>query len=187
MHSSRLGPDANDDLAEIPAVEQADERTRRLLQPLDDVFTVADASFAHPARHLRQKVGLTVAVVGDDEAANRHAVDQDRPEVGPSHRLRRIVLADEATERDAGAGVDEPEHGVEHGAADVLEVHVDPGRTGQAERAHEIAASMIHTRVEAERVHDEAALLLGARDADGPAPFELCDLTDHAAHGARRR
>src|SRR2546430_1993826 len=46
---------------------------------------------------------------------------------------------------------------------------------------------MTHARVEAGRVDDEAALALGARDADGPASLELRDLPDHAAHGARRR
>src|SRR5262245_65615579 len=46
---------------------------------------------------------------------------------------------------------------------------------------------MTHARVEAERVDDEAALVLGARDADGPASLELRDLPNHAPHGARRR
>src|SRR5262244_4003634 len=39
-----LGADANDHLAEVPAVEETDEGPRRLLEAIDDVFTVTDAS-----------------------------------------------------------------------------------------------------------------------------------------------
>src|SRR5207247_981706 len=115
-------------------LEQADERARRLLEPIDDVLTIADAGLPHPARHLRQEIGLTVGVIGDDEAAHADAVDENWPQVGPAHRLRRIVLADEATERDARAGVDQAEHGVQDGPADVLEVGGRPGQAENAER-----------------------------------------------------
>jgi len=40
-----LGPDSDDDLAEIVALEHADKGFRRLLQTVDDVFAIADPAF----------------------------------------------------------------------------------------------------------------------------------------------
>src|SRR2546427_415692 len=124
--------DLDEHLAEVLAAEQADERLGRLLEALDDVLAVLQLALAQPARAVGEELRHPVGVIADDEAADGDAVDEHRREVRPRRHLRRVVLGDDAAERDARERVDVFQYGLQHVAADVVEVHVDAVRAGVA-------------------------------------------------------
>ena len=120
-------------LAEILALQQAEERSRRLLQPVDDVLAILEAAAAHPFADVAQEIALLGGEIRDDEAAHDEALAQDREHVGPGHRGRRIVLRDEPADRNAREIVEQRPHRLLHGAADILEIDVDAVGTGGLE------------------------------------------------------
>lgn len=70
--SQALGVHPDDQLPEVASLEHADEGSRRALETVDDVLTVADAAVADAGTDLAQKVGIVLGgefVV--DEAAHR--------------------------------------------------------------------------------------------------------------------
>src|SRR5262249_38249551 len=77
--------------------------------------------------------------------------------------------------------------GGEDGAPDVLEVDVDAVGTCHPKRLHQIVGLVVHARVEAELVNDEAAFLARAGDAHRAAPPRLRELTDDRSDSTRCR
>src|SRR5215467_13674792 len=69
-------PHLDQQLAEVPALEQAEERDRRVFQALDHVFAVFETAAAHPVARFGRKIRY-------DEAAQRQALAQHREHVGP--------------------------------------------------------------------------------------------------------
>src|SRR5690349_24948863 len=67
-------------LAEVLAAQKPDECTRRLLDALDDVFLVFNASRADPLAHLQHGRSKLVGEVRDDEAAHAHRSEERRVE-----------------------------------------------------------------------------------------------------------
>ena len=53
--------DTNKHLAEILAAEEPDQLPRRVVESVDDVLAVLDATFAQPRRHIAQEIGLRAA------------------------------------------------------------------------------------------------------------------------------
>ena len=85
---------------------------------------------------------------------------------GPGIGLGRVVLRDEAADRNARKIVEQRQHRLLHGAADILEIDVDAVRTGGFELLRKIGRAMIDAGIEAELVGYEAAFLGTAGDAD---------------------
>src|SRR2546422_6903553 len=133
----RIVADPHDELAEIPAAQETDERLRGVLQTDDDVLPVPEPALAEPRRAVAVEVGEAVGVLGDDEAPDERPVDEERGRIRPGRGLHGVVLRDQAAERDARERVDEPQDGGEDVPADVVEVAVDPLRARLLERGHE--------------------------------------------------
>src|SRR2546425_10110848 len=176
--------DLDEHLAEVPAAQQADERLGRLLEALDDVLAVLQLALAQPARAVGEELRHPVGVVADDEAADGDAVDEHRRQVRPRRHLRGVVLGDDAAERDACERVDVFQYGLQHVAADVVEVHVDAVRTGVAQHGPEFRHAVGHASVEVEVLEHVLALLPAGGDPDRAAAADLRELADDGADGA---
>src|SRR6476660_2003320 len=84
-------------LACVLPTQQADEGLGRPLQPLHDRLAVLDAPLAQQAADLLGERAHAVAVVADDEAAQRQALAHGVAQVpGPGDGLGRVVLGDRA-------------------------------------------------------------------------------------------
>src|SRR5262249_44710769 len=150
--------DAHQQLAEILALEETEECARRLLQSVDDVLAILDASCTHPFADVAQEVALLGGKVRYDEAAQQEALAQHREHVGTGHRGGGAGLREEAADRNAGEVVGQRPHRVLHGTADILEIDVDAVRTGGFEPPRKMRLAMVDASVEAKLVDDEAAL-----------------------------
>src|SRR5262249_33845770 len=80
------------------------------------------------------------------------------------------------------------QHGLPHGAADVLEIDVDPVRTRSRKLFGKVGCTMVDRGIEPEIFEDGAALFGTAGDADRFRAGELGELPDQrAARSARGR
>src|SRR6185437_5714613 len=174
-------------LAEVLALQQADQRARRVVQAFDDRFAVLEPSLGNVSREARQRLAVAILPVEHDHSLHPDAVHEHRAQPLVAVRLLRAVLGDQAAEDDARVAVHQPERGIEHCAADILEIDVDAVRTCGAKIVVQIPRAVIDAGVEAELVNDVVALGPAARDADGATAADLRELADDAANGARRR
>src|SRR4051812_35067703 len=76
----RVGADAHQELAEVPALEEADQRRGRVLEPLDHVLAVPEAALPHPAPDVAAEVWLHRGVVPDDHALDPQPFGEDLAE-----------------------------------------------------------------------------------------------------------
>src|SRR6266700_6536602 len=89
----RLFAHAHQQLAEILALQQPEERLRRVLQAFDHVFLVFDLALLQPRGDVAsERLGL-IREIPDDEAADgaalgQHLAEQLRRAVGASLQLR---------------------------------------------------------------------------------------------------
>src|SRR6267143_4142050 len=111
--------DLDEHLAGVLAAQQPDQRLRRLLQALHDVLAVLQLALAQPAPTVGEELRQPVGVIADEEATDGDAVDQHRREVRSRRHLGRVVLRDDAAERDARERVDVLQHRLEDVATDV--------------------------------------------------------------------
>ena len=130
-------------------------------------------------------------MVVDEEALERHAFDQDgaqqaRCPVGAGRRRGKVVVGDQPAHRDARADVEPGHDGVQHGAADILEVDVDAVRTDGLERRRQLRITVVQAGVEAQLVHGIATLVRRSGDADGACALEPGDLSYDRADGTGR-
>src|ERR1700689_3111081 len=80
MHRSCVRAHTNHQLAEVATRQEPQEGARRILQSLDDVFAVLDLALVQPTTHRIQEIGTAMLEsVGDDESAQREALDQNLP------------------------------------------------------------------------------------------------------------
>src|SRR4051812_7784862 len=174
-------------LAEVLALEQADERPRRILQSLGDGLAVLDLAGDHPARQIGKRLRPELQAVGDDEALDLDAVGQDRLKGLHAVGFGGVVLRDQSADRNARKGVHATQRRVENLAADVLEIAVDAVRRSGLELIVQRAGLVVDASVEAELLHHVIAFLSAAGDAHRAAALDLRDLADHAADRTRGR
>ena len=99
--------------------------------------------------------------------------------------LCEIVLRDLAAHSDASPRIEQRKDGVGDRATDVVKVAVDALRAISLERGHVVLGRFIvESRIEAELTHKPSDFFLRARDPDGAASLELCDLSYQRADGA---
>ncbi len=95
---------------------------------------------------------------------------------GPGGTGVRLYLRDQSTQRNPRADVDQSEHGLEHGAGDIVKIDIDPLGARRAQLTPEIIVPMVDSRVESQLVHDIVALLFRARDAYHATSLQSRDL-----------
>ena len=182
--SGRIGRDPDQELAEVLALEQADERRGRVLEALADVLAIAQPPVAHPLADVGQKIArreIEHDEAADGEASGQDLAQQERRAIGPGRQPGRVVPGDGAADRHPGEVVEQRKDRLEHPPADVLPVDVDAARAGGAQPLREIGRMVIEAGVEAELAGDEVALRLGTGDAHHPTAPDPGDLADHRA------
>src|SRR5437667_7745825 len=183
----RVRRDPDQLLPEVPPFEEAGQGGRSRGEPLDHVLPVLEPALVEPTRTIGQEGPQAVGVIRDDEALHEGAVREDRQQVGAGRQLGRVVLGDQAAERDAGVPVDQLERRRQGRPAHVVEVDIDSVRARRLQRGKELLGPVVDTGLEAELRDHVVAFVLGAGDADDVAALDPGDLPDHGAHGARRR
>src|ERR1700756_2095235 len=101
-------------------------------------------------------------------------------------RARTIVLGDQPRHRDTGVFVEQWQHRLPDCAADILEIHVAPGRKSRGQSSWKIGRAVIDRGIEAKHVLHKSTFLGATGDADGPRTGELRQLADQRAHGSAR-
>src|SRR5215471_15982529 len=109
--------DSHQSLAEVLTLQHANERSGRLLQPVDDVLAIFETTRPHPLTDIAQEISLLRGEIRDDEARHEEALAQHRKHIRPGHRGRRIVLRDKPADRNARKIVEQRPYRLLHGAA----------------------------------------------------------------------
>ena len=126
-----------------------------------------------------------------DEAAQGQALAQNfahgrRQQVRPGLAAACIVLRDQPAYRHAREAVEQRQHRLPHGAADVLEIDIDALRAGSRQVLGEIGRAMIDRGVETQLLAHMPALVGAAGDADGAGAGHFGELPDQRADRAAR-
>jgi hypothetical protein len=88
--------DAQDELADVGAVKHHVDRSRQLLEAIDDGLERLQLPFADPARQLRDGLGHAVEVIQHDEPLQQHALDQEVADAAwPRRRFGIVVTGDQ--------------------------------------------------------------------------------------------
>src|SRR6185437_340546 len=187
FRDKRSSADLHHLLAEILALQEADEGARRVLDAVGHGLAVFDLAPAQILAEPLQRLGPAVHVVGDDEALQFDAhADRHHQRLHPMG-IGRVILRDHAAERDARERIAARQHEIEDRPADILEIDVDAVGRRVGERALQIVAAVVDTGVETQLRHHVVAFLPAAGDADDAAARQLGELADDAADRARRR
>src|SRR6185312_15940362 len=157
-------------------------------EAVDDRLAILEPALREQIGEARDRFAIPVLPVEHDHALHAQAIDEDRSHARVAVRLRGVVVGDEPADDHASVPVHEAQHGVEHGAARVLEVDVDATGTRRGEIVVQLSRAVVDARVEAELAHDVVAFGPAARDADRAAAHALRELSYHAADraGCRR-
>nr|ACN33356.1 unknown [Zea mays] len=181
--------DADELLSDVATVEESYERLGRALEPLGDVLDVGERAVPDVRQHPRLVLRVEVLVVGLDEPLQAEALGDDGGEVahGVLLPVRQVVLRDEPADGDPSVHAHVEQDGVEHGAADVLEVDVDAVGEAALERGAEVGLLLVvEGVVEAEPGLEQLHLLPGPGAADDVAAGEPGELAHQLADGAGR-
>src|SRR5947207_8387778 len=124
--SGLVAANADQQLADVLALEELEQRLGKALEAVDDVFAALQLPLRHPACHLACSERIAIRVSEDHHAGHARAVDEQRELIRrPLDRRRIVVLRDRTADRDSRAAPDAREHGIEDVAADVVEIDVD--------------------------------------------------------------
>src|ERR1051325_1997895 len=181
----RVGAEAHDQFPKILALQETDESGRRVVDPLDDVFSVSQLAALHQRRRQRAELAIALPMIADDKALDVQPLAHDRHQIGAGARRRVIIFRDHAAHDHAAEIVEAGKDGVLHRAADILEIDIDAVWAGLIERRAEIGIAMVERRVEAKLVLDVAALVGATGDPDHPRTLALGELSGDGADRAR--
>ena len=114
-------------LADVLAVEQADERRGRVFQAIHDGLLVLHLAFLDPLGHLLLPLAEPAGELEHQESLGAGLLDDQVPQQPrATRRPGGVVLVDLAADDDPCPDVDLGEHGVGERPAHVVEVDVDP-------------------------------------------------------------
>src|SRR5262249_27889419 len=173
--------DSHQSLAEVITLQHANERSGRLLQPVDDVLAIFETTRPHPLTDIAQEISLPRGEIRDDEATHEEALAQHRKHVRPGHRGRRIVLRDKPADRNARKIVEQRPHHLLHDAADVLEINVNALRTRGFEQFCKIGRAMVDTSIETQLAKRHFSVPPAIPTAWHPLILTICPTTDPTA------
>src|SRR5882724_6320882 len=179
---------SDDEFSEVAPFEHADESLRRLLQPIDEVFAIADAAVGDASDDLPQEGGKVCGIkLVVDKASNHDAFGQDcahcgGQKIGAVIQPRSVVMRNQTRHGDTRELIEERQYGLPHRSADILVIDVDALWAGFLQPRSEIDRLMIDRGVEAERILQEGALFWPARDSHRRGPGNLCELADQRTH-----
>src|SRR5262245_4062393 len=159
--------DLHHQLAEILAVQQADERGGRFDEALDNGLAAFQLAGLQQDADLTGELAHQADMVGDDEALDEQPPLHDGEHLGRTcHRLGVLVLGDRAAEGNAAEIVQPLEYGMEDLAADILEIGVDALRTELVEhRAMVVLGPVVEAGIVARFAHRPLAFGLVAGTA----------------------
>jgi hypothetical protein len=126
--------DPNQTLAEILAAVQPCDRTRCLLDSVEDVLSIADRSVAHPALEFLQCLGTALDMVKDEETLHSRALDV-KMTLDPWSLGWRIPACDgrRAADDYSCSDIETSHDGIADRACRVVEVDIDALRAGSIE------------------------------------------------------
>src|SRR5665213_1024284 len=159
----RSDPDHH--LAGVASAEQQVEGIAGMVEPVDDVLAVLDPSFHDPASHPELRLGKAVHVVEDQEALHPGPLDDQVQVVAGSLGSIPVVLGDRTAQHHPGLHGQIGQAGVEDRASHVVEVDVDPVRTGLAEARRHVLIAIVDGVVESQLTGQPGALLGRSGDA----------------------
>ena len=173
-------------LPRFSPASKSDQRLRRVLEAVDDVFLHLQLAGGDPGLQVGQRRVALVHVVHHDEALHDQALHHDQAGHAARAVRRRhaVILRDRAAAGDAAAIVHLRQAGFENVAADIVEIDVDALRRRGPQRLVGRAVLVIDRGVEAEFGGQPVALVLAAGDADDVASLDLGDLADDRADRA---
>ena len=99
-------------------------------------------------------------------------------------------MSDHSADRHPCKRIQQRKDGLKDRAAHILEININPVRTGLAQLFFEIRICVIHAVVESQFVDNEPAFLSRACNPDSTGAFNLRDLSNHRPHrsgGGRHR
>src|SRR4029079_16590170 len=99
------------------------QRLRRLIEPLDHVYSILETAFRKPFAEIRERLLSPGSVVEHNESFDASSPNQNVCEVvWPRYSLFRVVLRDQPAQRDPCLQIDYAQHRVEYLASNVFEV-----------------------------------------------------------------
>src|SRR5882762_6431583 len=137
-HGCRRAPkvrNANNQLAESSAFQNADKSAWSILEAIDDVFAELHSAAVEPMAHLLDKLTVAAAVVRNDERLHLDPLGCQRAgQVPQPNCLFRgvctVAPSYRSSTRHARALVQQRQHRVEDGAAGIFKVDIDAVGTG---------------------------------------------------------
>src|SRR5262245_42938789 len=179
---SRWRRDTHQCLAEIAPLQHADEGGWRILKPVGDVLAIADAAIgdgsADSAQERRVVLGgeFVVDVAAQSQTLAQNLTHGRGKEIWSGSGTRGVVLGDQPAHWDARKRIEQGQHGLPNGAADVFEIDIDAVRTGSLELFGKVGSPMIDGGIEAKLFDDGAAFFATAGDADGSCAGDFREL-----------
>src|SRR5208283_45255 len=171
-----------DQLAEILAAEQFQQRLRKCLQTLDNVLARLELAGGDPGGDVARSLRKPIDVVEHHHALHAGAVDEEREIVARAlDRRGAVVLRNGPANHHAGMPPQDSEHEVEDIAADIVEIHVHAVWTVRPQALARVSCLVVDRCIETEFVDEVAAFGGASRDSDRAAPLDLCDLADGGA------
>ena len=129
---SRIGRESDQGLSKIRAAKHLGEGGGNDLQSLANVFAITDLARSHPGRHFGQKGVVPIRRV----VANHQSLHAHSPGLGAAGFLGTgirpegvALVRDQPANSHPPAGVEQWQHRLEDGAADVFEIHIDAAGT----------------------------------------------------------
>ena len=99
-------------LAEVLALQQTDERFRRIFETMSDGLAILDLAGGDALAKLFQRCWLAFHVVRNDETLDLDAVTNHGDQVLDAVAVDCIVVRDHAAERETGERVGARQHGI---------------------------------------------------------------------------
>src|ERR1041385_6017556 len=190
----RIGSHLHQHFSEIVPAQHFGKTCRHIFYAMADVLAIFEGSRSYQRRDRAQEFVLVVRdIIADKKIADRHLAFREDVRPSPHQGSPRIrsgriaIVRDQATNRHPCIGIEQRQHRIEHGAADVFEIDVNAGRAGLVQILRKRRAQMRDTGIEPERPRYEAAFFVTAGDSDDARSRETRKLPGDLPYASRDR